>query len=111
MLDEYKKIIKSKGFLKLFKDPFCQEIIQLIFPQFKNLSIFGNLNSFAKDNIDNVDFIFLISLMIIDGSDNVDYFIYKFMILLHNNYHQIIFCIWKPFFLLGVLLLTQMIRL
>ena len=80
LLDEFKKLVRSKGFLKLTKDKFCFEIINLIFPQFKNLSIFRNLNSFAKDNIKNVDFIFLISLMIIDGSDNVDYFIYKFNI-------------------------------
>ena len=94
MLDEFKKLVRSKGFLKLTKDKFCFEIINLIFPQFKNLSIFGNLNSFAKDNIENIDFIFLISLMIIDGSDNVDYFIYKFNIskkdqkrlLLLNNF-------------------------
>ena len=80
LLDEFKKLVRSKGFLKLTKDKFCFEIINLIFPQFKNLSIFRNLNSFAKDNIENVDFIFLLSLMIIDGSDNVDYFIYKFNI-------------------------------
>jgi len=94
LLDEFKKLVRSKGFLKLTKDKFCFEIINLIFPQFKNLSIFRNLNSFAKDNIKNVDFIFLISLMIIDGSDNVDYFIYKFNIskkdqkrlLLLNNF-------------------------
>ena len=29
-------------------------------------------------NIANVDFILLLSLMIIDGTDNVDYFIYKY---------------------------------
>ena len=94
LLDEFKKLVRSKGFLKLTKDKFCFEIINLIFPQFKNLSVFRNLNSFAKDNIKNVDFIFLISLMIIDGSDNVDYFIYKFNIskkdqkrlLLLNNF-------------------------
>jgi len=94
LLDEFKKLVRSKGFLKLTKDKFCFEIINLIFPQFKNLSIFRNLNSFAKDNIENVDFIFLLSLMIIDGSDNVDYFIYKFNIskkdqkrlLLLNNF-------------------------
>ena len=94
LLDEFKKLVRSKGFLKLTKDKFCFEIVNLIFPQFKNLSIFRNLNSFAKDNIKNVDFIFLISLMIIDGSDNVDYFIYKFNIskkdqkrlLLLNNF-------------------------
>jgi len=94
LLDEFKKLVRSKGFLKLTKDKFCFEVISLIFPQFKNLSVFANLNSFAKDNINNVDFIFLLSLMIIDGSDNVDYFIYKFNIskkdqkrlLLLNNF-------------------------
>ncbi len=40
--------------------------------------MFSKLNNFAKKNFTNVDFIFLLSLMIIDGSDNVDYFIYKF---------------------------------
>ena len=85
LLDEFKKLVRSKGFLKLTKDKFCFEIINLIFPQFKNLRIFGNLNSFAKNNIENVDFIFLLSLMIIDGSDNVDYFIYKFNISKKNQ--------------------------
>ena len=54
------------------------EIISLIFPQFKNIYLLKNLNKFAKENIKNVDFTFLISLMIVDGSDNPDYFIYKF---------------------------------
>ena len=38
------------------------------------------LNSFGKQEFSKVDFIFLISLMIIDGTDNADYFIYKFNI-------------------------------
>jgi len=55
------------------------------------------LNNFAKDNFANVDFIFLLSLMIIDGTDNVDYFIYKFnlskkdqkrLLFLNNFYSQ-----------------------
>ena len=80
LLDEFKKLVFSYGFIRLTKDKFCLEIIKLIFPQFKNIDIFKNLNSFAKQNIDKVDFIFLLSLMIIDGSDNPDYFIYKFNI-------------------------------
>ena len=80
LLDEFKKIITSKGFLKLFKDSFCQEIIKLIFPQLNNFVIFKKLNSFAKKRISEVDYIFLISLMIIDEGDNVDYFIFKFNI-------------------------------
>ena len=80
LLDEFKKIIKSKGFLKLFKDSFCEEIVKLIFPQFKNFEIFKKLNNFAKKNINDVDYIFLISLMIIDDTDNVEYFLFKFNI-------------------------------
>ena len=77
-MGEFKKLVRSYGFLKLTKDKFCYEIVNLIFPQFKNLSIFKNLNNYAKEKINNLDFIFLISLMIVDGTDNVDYFVYKF---------------------------------
>ena len=31
-LDELKKLVLSKGFLKLPKDKFCQEVITLLFP-------------------------------------------------------------------------------
>tara|TARA_Y100000590_G_scaffold181241_1_gene206563 strand:+ start:31 stop:1305 length:1275 start_codon:yes stop_codon:yes gene_type:complete len=78
LLDEFKKLLYSHGFSKLAKDKFCFEIIKLIFPQFKNINIFKKLNKFAKENINNLDFIFLISLMIIDDTDNANYFIYKF---------------------------------
>ena len=80
LLDEFKKLVQSEGFLKLVKDNICLEIITLIFPQLKNINIFKNLNTFTKKNIFKVDFIFLLSVMIIDGTDNVNYFIYKFNI-------------------------------
>ena len=78
LLDEFKKLVRSEGFFKLSKDKDCLEIINLLFPQLKNISIFSKLNNFSKKNFFNMDFIFLLSLMIIDGSDNVDYFIFKF---------------------------------
>ena len=78
LLDEFKKIVKSGNLIKLVKDRYCVEIISLIFPQFKNINIFKNLNKFARENINNVDFIFLISLMVVNDTDNTDYFIYKF---------------------------------
>ena len=78
LLDEFQKLLKSKSFLKLAKDQHCLEIINLIFPQLKNISIFSKLNNFAENNFSKVDLIFLISLLVIDGTDNVDYFIYKF---------------------------------
>ena len=80
LLDEFKKLLRSEGFFKLSKDKDCLEIISLVLPQLKNISIFNKLNNFAKKNFAKVDFIFLLSLMIIDGTDNVDYFIYKFNI-------------------------------
>ena len=50
----------------------------LIFPELKNLNLFKNLNSFAQNLIHSKSFIFLISLMVIDESDNVEYFTYKY---------------------------------
>ena len=78
LLEEFKKLVKSEGFLKLAKEPVCLEIIKLIFPQLRNIEFFNNLNNFAKEKIKKMDFIFLLSLMIIDGSDNAEYFMYKF---------------------------------
>ena len=94
LLDEFKKLFSSDKFLNLANDQFSYEIINLIFPQFKNIHLLKKLNKFAKENIKKVDFIFLISLMSVDGSDNADYFIYKFniskkdqkRILFLNNY-------------------------
>jgi len=78
LIDEFKKLTRSSAFLKIFKDDVCLEIIKMIFPQLKNIDNFKKLNSHTQNNLSKVDFIFLLSLMIIDGTDNTDYFIYKF---------------------------------
>jgi len=78
LLDEFKKLTKSNAFLEIFKDDVCLEIIRMIFPQLKNLDNLKKSNSHTQDNLSKVDFIFLLSLMIVDGTDNTDYFIYKF---------------------------------
>ena len=80
LLDELKKLIKSKNFLNVLKDQVCLELIEIIFPQLKQLNRLKKLNTFALQNFKEMDFIFLVSLMIIDGTDNVDYFFYKFNI-------------------------------
>jgi poly(A) polymerase len=80
LLDEFKKLSKSDGFIKLFSDKESLELIEIIFPQLKYLSSFKKQNSYATNNLSKVDFIFLLSLMIVDESDNTDYFIYKFNI-------------------------------
>ena len=80
LLDEFRKFFYSKGFLRLNGDSFSLEIIELIFPQFKNISVFKNLNNFALKKIEDLDFVFFLSILIVDGSDNADYFMYKFNI-------------------------------
>ena len=83
LLNELKKIIKSGVLNKLSNDKFCSELIKIIIPQLKNIKIFKKPNYFAKSKLDECDFIFLLSLLVIDETDNVDYFIYKFN--LSNN--------------------------
>ena len=78
LLDELKKFIKSNLLTKLSKDKLSLELFNFIFPQILKIKLFSNPNSFAKDKLKEANFIFLLSLLIIDGSDNADYFIYRF---------------------------------
>jgi len=55
-------------------------LIEIIFPQLKNFNIFKKLNSYSMNILEQDDFIFLISLLIIDQTDNAEYFLYKFNI-------------------------------
>jgi tRNA nucleotidyltransferase/poly(A) polymerase len=78
LLDELKKIIKIETLEKLNKDKISLELILMIFPELKNIKIFSKLSSSDRDLLKKKDFIFLLSLMIIDNTDNTDYFLYKF---------------------------------
>ncbi len=80
LIDELKKITSSNGFLKIFKYKESLELIEIIFPQLKNIKNFKKQNSYAAENFLKIDFIFLIALLVIDGTDNADYFLYKFKI-------------------------------
>ena len=80
LLDELKKIIEIKTLTKLNSDKLSLDLILMLFPELKNIKIFSKLSSNNKDLLKEKDFIFLISLMIIDGTDNADYFLYKFNI-------------------------------
>ena len=85
LLDELKKIAKIETLQNLSKDKISLEIILLIFPELKNIKIFSKLNKSNKNFLKRNDFIFLISLMIVDETDNVDYFLYKFNISTKNK--------------------------
>jgi tRNA nucleotidyltransferase/poly(A) polymerase len=78
LIDELKKLVISNGFINIGDDEFCKEIVLLIFPQVKNIDIFKKLNKNYKSEILKKDFIFLLSLLIIDETDNSEFFLYKF---------------------------------
>ena len=78
LLNELKKIFKLGTLEKLINEKLSLELILIIFPELKNYNLFNKLNSEKKNVLREVDFIFLLSLMIIDNSDNVDYFLYKY---------------------------------
>ena len=78
LLDEFKKLVTLDNLQKLFKDQNCLELIQLIFPQFKKIDIFKSPNQYIKNFFSKTDFIFILSLLVIDETDNADYFLFKF---------------------------------
>tara|TARA_B100000945_G_scaffold315919_1_gene315899 strand:+ start:31 stop:1305 length:1275 start_codon:yes stop_codon:yes gene_type:complete len=78
LIDELKKIVSSNGFINICDDEFCKEILILIFPQLKNINMLKKLKKNFKDDILKKDFIFLLSLLIIDDTDNSQFFLYKF---------------------------------
>ena len=85
LFSELKKLLVPSEIIKLSKDEFCKEILLLIFPQLKNINIFKKLNSYSQSVINKKDFIFLLSLLIIDETDNSDYFLYKFNLSKENK--------------------------
>ena len=80
LLDELKKILKSNQLEKLSKDKFSIELILLIFPELKNIKSVINSIKVKKEFFVELDFIFILFLMIIDGTDNLEYFLYKYNI-------------------------------
>ena len=85
LLDELQKISKVDTLEKLSKDKIGLDLITIIFPELKNLKVFSKLNKRNKDLLKEKDFIFLLSLMIIDQTDNTDYFLYKYNISKKNQ--------------------------
>jgi tRNA nucleotidyltransferase/poly(A) polymerase len=78
LMSELKKIILSKNFLQLPKDSFSLEILTTIFPQLVNLNNLEKINEYSKNIFSKKTFIFLISYLIIDETDNANYFLFKY---------------------------------
>jgi len=80
LLDELKKLLKSNKLENLSKDKFSIDLILLIFPELKNIKSIINSIKVKKELFANLDFIFTLFLMIIDETDNLEYFLYKYNI-------------------------------
>ncbi len=80
LLNELQKFLKFDVLISLAKDKFSSRLFEIIFPQIKNIRFFVNPNNFVKEKIKEGDFIFLLSVLIVDGTDNVEYFLYKYNI-------------------------------
>ena len=85
LLDELKKICRLDTLEKLVKDKLSLELLNIIFPELINIKIFSKLNEDKKALLREKDFIFFLMLMIVDKTDNADYFLYKFNISKKNQ--------------------------
>ena len=76
--NELKKILKLDNFLKLFKNKTSCELFALIFPQLKNFKKLSKLSKPQEKILKNKSLYFVISFLVIDETDNSDYFVYKY---------------------------------
>ena len=78
IFDELKKILTLKNVYSLFSNVSLKEIILNIFPLFKyyeRLKIINNLNQKLRDKYDNQ---LILALLIVDQSNNYEYFCHKY---------------------------------
>ncbi len=80
LLDELKKLLKSNQLEKLSKDKFGIDLLLLVFPELKNIKSVINKIKVKRELFVELDFIFVLFLMIIDETDNLEYFLYKYNI-------------------------------
>jgi len=78
LLDELKKITTPKNLIKISRDKQTLDLFKIIFPELTHIDIFSKLNSKAKSFFNEIDFLLLLSIMIVDDTDNADYFLYKY---------------------------------
>ena len=76
--NELKKILKLDNFLKLFNNKTSCELFSLIFPQLKNFKKLSKLSKPQEKILKNKSLNFVISFLVIDETDNSDYFVYKY---------------------------------
>ena len=80
ILDELFKMVKLNNFSKLFEDEFCRFIILSILPQLRNYNRIKILNKISYKIKKQIDKILLLSILIVDETDNCNFFLYKYQL-------------------------------
>ena len=77
-LQELKKIILIKNFETLNSDKIVKELFLIIFPELKHISRLNKLDNLSQEILKSKKFEFILSMLLIDKSEDCDYFIYKY---------------------------------
>ena len=80
ILGELFKMMKLNNFSKLFEDEFCRFIILSILPQLRNYNRIKILNKISYKIKKQIDKILLLSILIVDETDNCNFFLYKYQL-------------------------------
>ena len=78
IFDELKKILTLKNVYNLFSHSTSREIIQNIFPQFKYYERLEIINKLSQKLSDKYDNYLILALLIVDESNNYEYFCHKY---------------------------------
>tara|TARA_Y100001970_G_scaffold269395_1_gene361836 strand:+ start:11011 stop:12294 length:1284 start_codon:yes stop_codon:yes gene_type:complete len=77
-LEELRKITAIDSFYKIYSDKILRELFLLIFPELKNISRLNKINNLDYEILSKKNFAFLLSLFLVDNSEDCEYFIYKY---------------------------------
>tara|TARA_A100001015_G_scaffold273004_1_gene328034 strand:+ start:833 stop:2134 length:1302 start_codon:yes stop_codon:yes gene_type:complete len=89
--NELKKILKLKNFDEIHKNKNFLEIFSLVFPEFKYIDRLKNFSSVRKFMPEILNFNNILSSLLIDGSNNHEYFSHKYKISNETRDH-LAFC-------------------
>ena len=78
ILDEFSKILNLKNFYELFNNEFSCSVILTIFPQLKHYGRFRAIQNIPNKIINRLNIPLILSILLIDNSDNCEFFLYKF---------------------------------
>ena len=77
-LQELKKIVFIENFNKIYSDKDSKEIFLLIFPELKHINKINKLDNLSNNILKKKSFAFILALLLIDKTEDCDYFIYKY---------------------------------